>query len=115
MAQVNLTICGKVYPIACDDGQEQRLIALGQYVDSKMKDISRSGAANNEGHLLVLTALVLADEIHDLREDVFELTEQNHYVQQISHSAEQDDMMLAQAIDHLATRIDVIAERIQKA
>lgn len=115
MAQVQLEIHGRSYTVACDDGQEQRLVELSHYVDKKMKDISRTGAATSEAHLLVLTALILTDEIYELREDVFQLTEQNHFVQQSQEAIEQDDMLLAQAIDHLATRIDVIADRIQKA
>ena len=62
MAEVNLAIHGRAYDIACDDGQEQRVLEVGRYVDTRAREIAQAGAANNETHLLVLTALVLADE-----------------------------------------------------
>ena len=73
MAEVNLSINGRNYGIACDDGQEKRVKELGYYVDQRIKEIARAGAANNDAHLLVLTALMLADEIYELREENVEL------------------------------------------
>ena len=66
MAEVTLSINGRDYGISCDDGQEQRVQDLGMYVDSRLRDIAKAGAASNESHLLVLTSIMLADEIFDL-------------------------------------------------
>ena len=110
MAEITLTINGRNFGIACDDGQEQRVMELGHYVDSRLKDIARAGAASNESHLLVLTALMLADEIFDLRDSVSELGGQA----QDSQVMQQDELVIAQAIDHLADRIETIASRIQQ-
>ncbi len=112
MAEITLTINGRNFGISCDDGQEQRVMDLGHYVDGRLKDISRAGAASNEAHLLVLTSLMLADEVYDLRSQVGDLDE---LTQPGSGSAEKDELVIAQAIDHLAERIDTIAGRIQKA
>ena len=60
MAEVNLAIHGRSYGIACDDGQESRVMEVGRYVDARAREISQAGAAGNETHLMVLTALVLA-------------------------------------------------------
>lgn len=111
MAEVTLTINGRSFGISCDDGQEQRVLNLGHYVDSRIKDISRAGGAANESHLLVLTALMLADEVHDLRDNVSELGGEV----QATRGLKQDELFIAQAIDHLADRIDLIAGRMQKA
>ncbi len=110
MAEVNLSINGKNYGIACDDGQERRIRDLGYYVDQRMREISQAGAANNESHLLVLTALLLADEIFDLRDNVGSIQHQAHH----NHHAERDEAAIAGAISELAERIDDIADRIQK-
>lgn len=68
MAEITLKINGRSYDMACDDGEEKRIMQLAEYVDSRLGMIAKSGAARNESHLLVLTSLVLADEIFDLRE-----------------------------------------------
>lgn len=111
MAEINLSINGRNYGIACDDGQEKRLKDLGYYVDQRMKEIGRAGAANNDAHLLVLTALMMADEIYDLRDDMRDL---NSQVRE-KEGEQEDEVLVTRAIDHLAERIDLIAGRIAKA
>ncbi len=111
MAEVTLTINGRNYGIACDDGQEKRVRDLGYYIDQRMREIARAGAATNESHLMVLTSLMLADEIFDLRDNIGSMEEQ---VQQSSRGARDDDA-IAGAIGELADRIDDISGRIQKA
>ncbi|MBK66852.1 MAG: cell division protein ZapA [Rickettsiales bacterium] len=68
MAQLKLNINGRAYDMSCDDGQEDRVLALSSYIDERMSEISKVGAANNELHLFMLTSLVLADELFELKE-----------------------------------------------
>ena len=111
MAEVNLVINSRNYSVSCDDGQEQRLMDLAHYVDQRMKDISRSGAAHNENHLLVLTSLILADELYEVRDNLGDL---NQHLQ-AGQGFKEEEAAIAHAIDLLADRIDHIAGRIQKA
>ena len=111
MAEANLNINGKSYSIHCEDGQEQRVLDLGQFVDGRLKDIAQAGAASNENHLLVLTALMLADEIFDLREDSSALNAKL----QSSQANQNDEESVAIAIDELASRIERIAGRLESA
>ncbi len=60
MAEVTLTINGRNYGVACDDGQEDRLRDLGYYIDQRMREIAQAGAAGNESHLMILASLMLA-------------------------------------------------------
>ena len=112
MAELNLTINGRTFGISCDDGQEQRVLDLGHYVDARLKEISSAGAANNESHLLVLTALMLTDEIFDLRDN---LAQQEGQSIAKNGASQEDDLAVAKAIDSLADRIDAIARRVSKA
>lgn len=109
MAQVNLTINGKNFGMECDDGQEQRVTDLGNYVDAKIQNIASAGAASNENHLLVLTSLMLADEVHELRENLAALGE---HVES-KENLDEREQILTQAIDTLADRIDAVAGRIK--
>lgn len=112
MAEVTLTINGRNYGISCDDGQEQRVLDLGSYVDQRLKEMARAGAANTESHLLVLTSILMADEIFDLREQVRGI--QNGAASNGS-GLDPNDPILSQTIDELAERINSIAERLQGA
>lgn len=121
MADVSLNIHGKTYSIACDPGQERRVAELGKYVDARLREIAAAGAATNEPHLLVLTALVLADEIYELRDMVAELRNRAPQVvyEQVAVESEQrvsedEELEILAAIEQLASRIDTVAERLQK-
>lgn len=111
MGEVNVTISGRNYGISCQDGQEQRVRDLGSYVASRLADISKAGAANNETHLLVLTSLMLADEVFDIKENGGEVAQNV----QNTEANENDEAEVVEAIDQLASRIDLIAQKIQNA
>ena len=125
MGEVTITINGHNYGIFCDDGQEQRVMDLGHHVDSKIRDIARAGAANNESHLLVLTAIMLADESFDLRESMNVLGDEITETMPPPAAAspppppqdnQAEEAEVAQAMDQLAGRIDLVAGQIaQKA
>ena len=113
MAEVNVTIHGKTYGIACDNGQERRVHELGRYVDARLREIAGTGAASTESHLLVLTALVMADEIFDMRESQREAALEETRARRDAMN-ETDERMIVEAINHLAARIDSVTDRLQK-
>ena len=67
MAEVTIMIDGRNYGIACDDGQEPRVKALGNYVDERLRQLV-GGNASSKAQSMVLTSLLLADEVFDLSE-----------------------------------------------
>lgn len=113
MAEVNLSIYGKAYGIACDDGQEDRVLELGKYVDARLREIASAGAAANDSHLLVLTALVMADEIYELRERMKEIQEGNGDAAAAAMS-EEEERMINSAIHSITERINSVSSRLEK-
>ena len=65
MAQVTVKINGYAYTVGCENGQEQHLQAMAQQVESRIESIKALGGPTGEGRLLVLAALLMADELHD--------------------------------------------------
>lgn len=113
MGEVTLNIHGREYGIACDDGQEERVAHLGHFIDSRLREIAAAGGAANDAHLLVLTALVIADEVHELREQMRYMTPANGTPQPERVTAEEEHHIV-QTIEHLAGRINAVATRLQK-
>ncbi|MCB1652319.1 MAG: cell division protein ZapA [Alphaproteobacteria bacterium] len=111
MAEVAIAINGRTFSIYCEDGQEQRVTDLSNYVDSRLKDIASAGAANSESHLLVLTSLMLSDEVFDLRQDLEGLSARLKN----SEANQNDESEVAQVIDDLAQRIERLSARIKNA
>jgi len=61
--QVRVTVNGRSYKIGCDAGEEDRILDLAQYLDGRVADLAgRVGQVGDE-RLLLMTALVLADDL----------------------------------------------------
>jgi cell division protein ZapA len=116
MAEVNIALNGRSYEIACDPGQEGRVVDLAAYIDQRLQGIARSGGAYNDAHLLVLTALVLADELYESREEEARarmLPKAAGAAQQAP--SKEEEAILVRLVGELAKRIDGIAQRVQTA
>src|ERR1700722_9171982 len=68
MAQVSLQINGYGYILGCADGEEEHLRAMAAGLDQRIEEIKASTGPSGEARLLLMAALMLADELHDLRE-----------------------------------------------
>lgn len=66
MSNVTLDIAGRSYTVACEDGQEPHIRRLGQMIDAKLADLG-AAARQNEPRSLLFAALLMADEVHELR------------------------------------------------
>ena len=65
MAQVTVRINGYAYTLGCEDGQEEHLSAMAARVEACIDSIKALGSQSGEAKLLVLAALLMADELHD--------------------------------------------------
>jgi len=63
MPNINVNINGRSFSVACQPGEETRVQELANYVDEKTRIITRSGVGISENQVLMLTCLLLADEI----------------------------------------------------
>ena len=68
MGQVSVPVNGRSFTISCDDGQEPRIRRLAQYVDTKVAEFVSHVGQVGEARLLLLAALVIADELSDANE-----------------------------------------------
>jgi cell division protein ZapA len=67
MAQVTIRINGYAYTVGCEDGQEAHLEQMAAEIEQRINGIKSIGGQSGEARLLMLAALLLADELHDLR------------------------------------------------
>ena len=68
MAQVSLQINGYGYVLGCADGEEEHLRALAADLDRRIDEIKTATGPSGEARMLLMAALVLSDELHDLRQ-----------------------------------------------
>lgn len=65
MAQVKVKINGRTYEVACDDGQEEHVARLGNYVDTKVVELAAQIGQVGDTRLLVMAALMITDELSE--------------------------------------------------
>jgi cell division protein ZapA len=70
MSPVNVTIAGRKYRMACEDGQEAHLTALAEDFDRRVADLRAKLGEIGDARLAVVAALTLADELSEAQRRV---------------------------------------------
>lgn len=111
MAQVAVTINGRKYQIACDDGQEAHLTRLGDYVDKRIQELVAAVGQIGDAHLLVMASLLVADELSDAYSELEVLRDANGTT---ADEADDGDAAAVEAsLINMAERIENIAQRLK--
>ena len=63
MAEVDVTIAGRHYRVACRDGEEQNLRRAAEMVDAKSREALAGLGALSESRQLLFASLLLADQL----------------------------------------------------
>ena len=116
MGEVAVTIGGRRYPVSCDDGQEEHVAKLAAYVDRRAQELAGSVGRVSEARLLVMTSLVVADELADAYDELDRLQSQTKIAERRARvDAEAAlETRFAPLVDALAERIESIAGRLEK-
>jgi cell division protein ZapA len=67
MAQLSIQVNGRPYSVGCEDGQEAHLLELAKLFDRQVRQVSQDVGQLGETRLFLMGALLLADELADLR------------------------------------------------
>ena len=96
MAQVSVTIDGKKYRLACNEGEESRLEQIAGLVDDKIGELRRSFGEIGDQRLTVMAALTFADQ----------------YIEARDAADAERSQAIAATLDGLGTRIEQLAARL---
>ena len=68
MPVLEIEINGRTHQIACDDGQETHVRTLAGEIDEQVRDMAESmGGQVSDSTLLLLTAMMLGDEVNEMK------------------------------------------------
>ena len=82
MANVNVKFNNKDYLLSCDDGQEESLKKLTEFLDKKYFELKDKLGNIGENKLLLITTIQLIDEYFDLKQKI---TKQKEKLDEISN------------------------------
>lgn len=116
MAQVSVTIAGKIYRMACGDGEEAQLEALAAMYDARIAEMHAAFGEIGDMRLHVMAAISIADESAELRRRVEMLEQRMAAVSGDAGSADARagdiEVKAAAAISEAARRIERIAKSL---
>jgi len=113
MAHVSVTINGRQYRMACDDGQEHHLARLAHDLDQRIAHLRTTFGEIGDMRLTVMAALILADELSEAHKRMHRVEEDLSALQQAravaADRSESADAELAAAFNSAAERIEEAA------
>jgi cell division protein ZapA len=112
MAQVSVTINGRQYRMACDDGQEDQLLRLAGDLDRSIANVRANFGEIGDMRLTVMAALLLAEELAEARSRLECVDTKIADLQQARAVA---DIRAEAAQATLTAAINSAAERIEQA
>jgi cell division protein ZapA len=118
MPLVNVMVNNRAYTIACDEGEEDHLRQLAGHVDGKVKELLESVGQVGDQRLLLMAALLIADEHHEAANELQQRTQElgeltgNHGV--IASKLAESEAVAADALEAATKRIEDIAGRFAR-
>ena len=105
MNHINVTINGRQYRMACEEGQEVRLLKLAESLESRVEQLRGKFGEIGDQRLVIMAALTLADSLTEARDEAAAQRKR-------SDDAEQRVQALASTLDQLGSRLESLAARL---
>ena len=119
MAQVTVTIGGRVYRLACNEGEEPHLETLAREIDSKIDSIRGSFGEIGDQRLVVMAALTIADELSEAQRTIAALEQQaleNAELESAARRESDHQLELAgEALSEASHRIESLAAALAQS
>jgi len=118
MAQVTATIAGRNFRLACEDGQEEHLLALAADVDARINELRQRFGEIGDTRLTVMAALMVADEVSEANARLRRMEEEVAALQDArvvaSERAQQASAAVVGAFNSAAERIESLTKKLNQ-
>ena len=107
MATVTVEINGRPYAVGCADGQEERVRILAKQFDVHVRQVAGDVGHVGDIRLFLMAALVLADELHEVR-----MNPSAAPASAAAATAAAADAGVAEALNAVAARLEKLSQLI---
>ena len=115
MAQVTVSIDGKAYRMACDEGQEEHLMELALRFDRYVSHLKESFGEIGDQRLTVMAGIMVMDELSELQKRMMGMESEVATLRKTRDAltkADKNDAALTGALGGLAQRMEALAEKL---
>jgi cell division protein ZapA len=110
MSHVNVTINDRQYRMACEEGQEARLLRLAESLESRIQSLRGKFGEIGDARLTVMAAITVCDELLDSGQRIRVLEEELNTLRDVraaaADRARQTQTAVANALNAAADRIE---------
>lgn len=118
MSHVNVTINGRQYRMACEEGQETRLLRLAEMLESRVTDLRGKFGEIGDQRLTVMASLTIADELQDAERRIRGFEEEIEVLREgrvaASDRARATQTAIANALNAASDRIERMTQELNK-
>ncbi|OPY99505.1 hypothetical protein A5906_27805 [Bradyrhizobium sacchari] len=112
MSHINVTINGRQYRMACEEGQEVRLLKLAEALETRIQSLRGKFGEIGDARLTVMAALTVCDELIDTTNRVRTLEQELTELRDFRNAAVERARMTQTAV---VNALNAAAERIEKS
>jgi len=118
MSHINVTINGRQYRMACEEGQEVRLLKLAESLESRVDQLRGKFGEIGDARLTVMAALTIADELTEAGRRIRALEAELTMLQDgriaAADRAHATQVAIASAFNAAAERIENVAKSLNE-
>ncbi|RXT35176.1 cell division protein ZapA [Bradyrhizobium betae] len=118
MSHINVTINARQYRMACEEGQEVRLLKLAEGLETRIQSLRGKFGEIGDARLTVMAALTVCDELVDsgnrIRTMEQELTELRDFRNAAVERARMTQTAVVNALNSAAERIEKSAQVLNR-
>jgi len=116
MSQVNVTISGKLYRMACDDGQEEHLGRLAERLDQTIDRLRGEFGEIGDQRLTVMAAITMADQNSEAERRLTQLESKVAGMEEaraaVVERQQTSEIAVVRSIEAMAERVEALAVRL---
>lgn len=112
MSHINVTINGRQYRMACEEGQEVRLLKLAEGFESRIQNLRGKFGEIGDARLTVMAALTACDELVDAGNRIRSMEQELNELRDFRNAAVERARMTQTAV---VNALNAAAERIEKS
>jgi cell division protein ZapA len=118
MTQVSVTINGRQFRMACEDGQEGHLMNLARDLDSRIEGLRSKFGEIGDTRLTVMAALTIADALAETSQRIKKLEDDIAAIQgtrvEAADRAKDTQAVVAATLNAAAERIETITKKLNQ-
>jgi len=119
VSHINVTINGRQYRMACEEGQEARLLRLAESLESRITSLRGKFGEIGDARLTVMAALMVADELTDATTRIQAIEEELEALRDVrviaAERAKATQVAVASALNSAAERIEKTTHALNRS